>query len=191
FERERAAIYLAVPAIEKIFGAAAKDPRGEVQTKRRRGAHLERNCVERKRRADCGGNWHSFLCTFLHLISSIVLKSSANAVMSDQWPGKAEADPSHRSATAGDPSCVRAGRVRDDKVLGWCPKNEHSHPSQESLPSCVRVNRMGHPERQSRKQKAEDEKPDLSQAPLRACVRAGRVKQDGARGQAKRKHGAS
>jgi len=64
FERERAAICLTVPAIEKIFGAAAKDPRGEVKTKRRRGAHLERNCVERKSRADCGGNWHSFLWTF-------------------------------------------------------------------------------------------------------------------------------
>ena len=64
FERERAAICLAVPAIEKIFGAAAKNPRGEVKTKWRRGAHLEGNRVERKRRADCGGSWHQFLWTF-------------------------------------------------------------------------------------------------------------------------------
>lgn len=64
FERERAAICLTVPAIEKIFGAAAKDPYGEVKTKWRHGAHLERNCVERKRRADRSGNWHSFLWTF-------------------------------------------------------------------------------------------------------------------------------
>src|SRR5579872_906513 len=78
FERERAAICLTVPAIEKIFGAAAKDPRGEVKTKWRHGAHLEGNCVERKTRAGCGGSWHSFLCTFLHLISSIVLRSGAN-----------------------------------------------------------------------------------------------------------------
>lgn len=58
FERERSTICLTVPAIEKIFGAAAKNPRGEVKTKWRHGAHLERNCVERERRADRGGSWH-------------------------------------------------------------------------------------------------------------------------------------
>ena len=64
FKRERATICATVPAIEKVFGAAAKDPRSEVKTKWRRGAHLEGNCFERKRRADCGGSWHWFLWTF-------------------------------------------------------------------------------------------------------------------------------
>jgi hypothetical protein len=63
-----------------------------------------------------------FSGAFLHLISSTVLRSSANAVTSEQWSGKAEADPSHRSPTAGD-------RVRDDKALGWCPKSESPHTS--------------------------------------------------------------
>jgi len=64
FDCERATICLTVPAIEKIFWAAAKEPRGEVKTKGRNGAHLEGNCVERKRGANCGESGHSFLWTF-------------------------------------------------------------------------------------------------------------------------------
>ena len=82
FEREGSAICLTVPAIEKIFGAAAKDPRGEVKTKWRRGTHLEGNCVERKRRANCGGNWHSFLWT--HSAFDIIYRIEKQCKCSDE-----------------------------------------------------------------------------------------------------------
>lgn len=63
FEWERATIRLTIPAIEKIFGAAAEDPCGEVKAKGWSRAHLERNRVGRKVLADRGGSWHSFLWT--------------------------------------------------------------------------------------------------------------------------------
>ena len=92
FERERAAICLTVPAIEKIFGAAAEDPRGEVKTKRRRGAHLEGDRVERKRRADSGGSWHWFLWTFsaFDIIYRIEKQCKCRLVVSDWWLVKTE-----------------------------------------------------------------------------------------------------
>lgn len=83
FDCERAAICLTVPAIEKIFRTAAKDPRSEIKAKGRCGAHLERNCVERERRADSGGSGHSFLWTFSAF--GIISRIGKQCKCGDQW----------------------------------------------------------------------------------------------------------
>ena len=104
-------------------------------------------------------------------------KRKANTVMSDQWSGKAEADPSHRSPTTGDPSCVRAGRVGDDIRRGEAGREEAK----------VRA-RSKNQEAKSERRKARGEKQEAKSPPfarfapfLRPFLRQGRQgKQDGA-----------
>lgn len=83
FDCERATICLTVPTIEKIFRAAAKNPRSKVKTERRCWTHLERDRVERKRGADSGGSWHSFLWTFSAF--DIIYRIEMQCKCSDEW----------------------------------------------------------------------------------------------------------